>query len=361
MADNTQIPGGGTGDVVRDKDRAGVKTQILGLDVNINGAEMLGTGTAVGTKNAVDVNLGGSATGVAALTGTLSASGVSVGGACGLSGNATVMIWGGTYTNLPIAFEGSYDNTNWFPVDATPSNGYNPVSTALLTANLAAGLAQAWNVPLPGYQFLRVRQTAAAATQVVGPSVAIVQGPFAYDPSPSVAPLDGIKTTYAAALNATNVASPVTASDVWCLQNPLASGKIIRVTRVFWQVTLATAGSAGQIQLMKRTTLNTGGTSVTQAGTSYDSQDPAASGTGLLYSALAATALGTAAGPIKARRVWGVATAMTAQPTQMEWLADRPAKAIILRPGQQVSLYSVAAFATAPTITGDVEWTEEAA
>jgi hypothetical protein len=38
MADNTQVASG-TGDTVRDKDRAGVKTQIVGLDLGI------GTGT----------------------------------------------------------------------------------------------------------------------------------------------------------------------------------------------------------------------------------------------------------------------------------------------------------------------------
>jgi len=38
VADNTQVPGG-SGDTVRDKDRAGVKTQIVGIDVAI------GTGT----------------------------------------------------------------------------------------------------------------------------------------------------------------------------------------------------------------------------------------------------------------------------------------------------------------------------
>lgn len=361
MADNTQIPGGGTGDVIRDKDRAGVKTQVVGMDVNVGGVEMLSTGTAVGAKNAQDVNLAASGGGVAAITGTLSGSGVSVGGACNLSGNATVIAWGGTYTNLPIAFEASYDNTNWFPIDATPANGYNPVTAALLTANLAANAAVAWNLTLPGYQYVRVRQTAAAATQVLGPSIAIVQGPFAFDPSPSVSPLDGVKATYSCALNATNVASPVTASDVWCLQNPVGSGKLIRVTRLLWQVTLATAGSAGQVQLLKRTTLNTGGTSVAQTATSHDSQDVAASGASLLYSALAPTALGTAAGPYAARRIFGVATVLVAQPTAMEWEARRPSKAIVLRPGQQLSLYNVAAFATAPTVTGDAEWTEEAA
>lgn len=45
MADNTQVPGG-TGDTIRDKDRAGVKTQIVGLDLGIgSGTESLMNGS----------------------------------------------------------------------------------------------------------------------------------------------------------------------------------------------------------------------------------------------------------------------------------------------------------------------------
>lgn len=39
MADNTTLPG--TGDVVRDLDRAGVKTQVMALDVGGEAAERL--------------------------------------------------------------------------------------------------------------------------------------------------------------------------------------------------------------------------------------------------------------------------------------------------------------------------------
>lgn len=42
MADNTTLPG--TGESIRDKDRTGVKTQVFGLDLNINGTETLMAG-----------------------------------------------------------------------------------------------------------------------------------------------------------------------------------------------------------------------------------------------------------------------------------------------------------------------------
>ncbi|MGZ4516705.1 MAG: hypothetical protein ACXVXN_02120, partial [Mycobacteriaceae bacterium] len=45
MADNSQVTAG-SGDVIRDKDRAGVKTQIVGLDLGIGtGTESLMAGT----------------------------------------------------------------------------------------------------------------------------------------------------------------------------------------------------------------------------------------------------------------------------------------------------------------------------
>jgi hypothetical protein len=56
MADNTQVPGG-TGDTIRDKDRAGVKTQIVGLDLNIAGAETLMAGSLPVTGPLTDTQL----------------------------------------------------------------------------------------------------------------------------------------------------------------------------------------------------------------------------------------------------------------------------------------------------------------
>jgi hypothetical protein len=54
MADNTTLNAGTGGDSIRDKDRAGVKTQIVGLDINASGSEVLGTGDAT---NGLDVDV----------------------------------------------------------------------------------------------------------------------------------------------------------------------------------------------------------------------------------------------------------------------------------------------------------------
>lgn len=44
MADNSQI-NNGTGDYIRGKDRAGIKTQIVGIDIGIGGSESLMSST----------------------------------------------------------------------------------------------------------------------------------------------------------------------------------------------------------------------------------------------------------------------------------------------------------------------------
>jgi hypothetical protein len=54
VADNTTIDPGTGGDTLRDKDRAGIKTPIVGLDLNPSGSEVLGTGDAT---NGLDVDV----------------------------------------------------------------------------------------------------------------------------------------------------------------------------------------------------------------------------------------------------------------------------------------------------------------
>lgn len=46
MADNTLLNAGSGGDTIRDLDRAGIKTQLVGLDINPSGSEVLAGGDA---------------------------------------------------------------------------------------------------------------------------------------------------------------------------------------------------------------------------------------------------------------------------------------------------------------------------
>jgi hypothetical protein len=70
MADNTVITPGATGDAIRDKDRSGVKTQIVGLDLGIGtGSEVLMAGSLPVT-NSADVRYAGSKSAYAAVLST---------------------------------------------------------------------------------------------------------------------------------------------------------------------------------------------------------------------------------------------------------------------------------------------------
>jgi len=46
VADNSTLNAGAGGDTYRSKDRAGIKTQIVGLDINVTGSEVLAFGTS---------------------------------------------------------------------------------------------------------------------------------------------------------------------------------------------------------------------------------------------------------------------------------------------------------------------------
>jgi hypothetical protein len=299
-----------------------------------------------------------SATAAASVTGVVNTTSVVV-QAVASQGNGTIILGGGTYTALTLAFEASADSgTTWFPIDGARSDGSTVETNPSFTA---AGL-RAWNFICPGYTHVRARVS--AITQTVAPTLIITAGPFLYDPSPTVAPIDGQKASYSAQLNGTNVASAVTTSaDLFVLNNPAGSGRVIRVTRLAFQVTLATTAAATPLlQLVKRSANDTVGTAVAQTVVPHDSGDPAAGGVVNLYTA--APTVGAAVGPVRSVRLLGTVTAAaTAQPNGVEWtFGTRPGeRAIVLRPGQALGLMGQAAFATAPTVTGDIDWTEEAA
>jgi hypothetical protein len=152
-----------------------------------------------------------------------------------------------------------------------------------------------------------------------------------------------------------------TASDLYA--DPV--GGIIAVPVTFtgstlqFLVTLATAG-AYNLHLVKRSTISTSGTAVTQTNVPHDSTSAAAVAVNKLYT-VAPTA-GTTVGIVRHNRAWGFATTLTATQPLGDFIwefGNGPQQAHVLQAGQALSLQSPAAFGTAPTITGSVEWSEE--
>lgn len=250
-----------------------------------SGAWVPQSATAVGTKNATDVNIVASQGGNANVTGTLTGSGSSVAAAVGQMGNGTIQVSGGTFTNLTIAFEASVDGgTTYFPIDVVRTDGQQ-VPTQLSFVSQAV-LPIAFNYMAPGYTHVRVRQVIAATTQTANPTVTITQGPFLYDPSPTVVPIDGNKWTFSSTINGTNVAAAVTANvPLYELVNA-GTTKIIRLTRVAWELTAATAASSPLIVFSKRTAASTGGTAVLQSIVTHDTSAPGPVATSKYYTAI---------------------------------------------------------------------------
>lgn len=359
MAEGTVVlPPDSTGKTMRTQTNAGVAGGAhQPVQTLADAAGNLLGATAAGAKTVLDVNIAASGSPVPAVSAALTGNGASVSANIASSGNATITLFGGTFTNLPVIFEASADGgTTWFPIDVTRSDGqWIGVATTIPSQ---AALPMAFNTMLPGYTNVRVRQTGVATAQTVNPTAGIYQGPFLVDSSPTVPPVDGTRLTYSAVLNAAAAASAVTTSaPLWELVNT-GAGVTLRIIRLSFQLTLATAGAAPLLLLQKRTLASTGGTSTLGSSVPYDSSARASAATSRLYTVAPALA-GTGVN-VRSLRVYGVATTMVAQPPTFELtFGNRPSQALILRSNESLNLQGIAAFATAPTLTGDVEWTEE--
>src|SRR5204863_4895248 len=103
-------------------------------------------------------------------------------------------------------------------------------------------------------------------------------------------PTDGQKATYGASITGLVVAA--SATDIFAITG--SATKIVRITRLRISG-VRTTGTDTDIQLIKRSTANTGGTSTNPTKVAYDSNDPASTATINAYTANP-TGLGTAIG-----------------------------------------------------------------
>lgn len=153
MADNTVINLGSGGDTVRDKDRSGIKTQILGLDLAPGAATEVLAGTVSTVNLTAAAGFGAIALGsfVATAPAANSSLAASVPG-CGMAGfgfNNTSFI--GT-----LVFDATSDNVNWFGVSVKPQGQDTDVQSIALTSGTHFQALAA----CAGYQQVRVRCSA---------------------------------------------------------------------------------------------------------------------------------------------------------------------------------------------------------
>jgi hypothetical protein len=150
MADNSQI-NNGTGDVIRDKDRAGVKTQIVGLDLSPGG------GSETLMNGSMPVSLPANVTQLSqSLAMTSTSNAVTLSSFDGASALQIYVAYGtGSGT---IAFEASTDGTNYFAISLMPVGGTATVQTASATGQ--------WRGACGGYKNVRVRCSVTGANSV---------------------------------------------------------------------------------------------------------------------------------------------------------------------------------------------------
>ena len=165
--------------------------------------------------------------------------------------------------------------------------------------------------------------------------------------------IEGNLPTYSIAL--VDYVPYTTATDMVVIQNPATSTAMIRITQIRISGS-STSGAQMDFYTNIRTALNTGGTSATVSNAIYDSNDPAAQAVPLSYSA-APTLNGTAK-LARADRVFLPANAAGSF-LVWEFSVRGGAKAIHLRPGQQLSINNNGnAVAAGTSLYIGVEWTE---
>jgi len=161
------------------------------------------------------------------------------------------------------------------------------------------------------------------------------------------------------AYRAADITPVATATDVLAIVG--AAGKCIRITKIGISGS-ATAAALLDIYITKRTASNTGGTSTSPIATKYDSLDPTASATLMLYTANA-SALGSGTG-LEGDKIFLPAQATPASEPS-HWMVDYTgieAKCPMLRNANESISINLAG-QTLPVGTSlylYIEWTEEA-
>lgn len=105
-----------------------------------------------------------------------------------------------------------------------------------------------------------------------------------------------------------SVVPAASATDIFTITG--SATKVVRVTEVSVQCTITTAAAVA-VQLVKRSSANTGGTSTTPTAVAHDSTNPAATAVVRAYTANP-SALGTVVGPVRATRETWLAPASVA-------------------------------------------------
>lgn len=165
---------------------------------------------------------------------------------------------------------------------------------------------------------------------------------------------DGTKATYSASVISLLLSAATT--DFFTLTG--SGTKTIRITQM--AVDFTGGGNLVAVQVVKRSTANTGGTSTTPAAVPHDSSDAAGSATVRAYT-VNPTVLGSLVGTIRADRVDSPLLTSTTAPAETVYsFGVRPSKAVVLRGTGEVLAFNLnGATLSGANVSIYIEWTEE--
>ena len=196
----------------------------------------------------------------------------------------------------------------------------------------------------------------AAGVELLGQQASAASLPVVIASNQSAIPVttEGVKSTYSAAF--VGLVPPSAATDVFTITG--SATKTIRITSIRFSVsTTAGSGILANINLVKRSTADSGGTSTTAIIVPHDSTN--AAGTAIVRGYTANPTLGTPVGPIRAIRYAATPASVPNQEIVMDF-GTRPAQSIVLRGvTQQLCLNFGGATITGPISNFNIEFTEE--
>lgn len=240
------------------------------------------------------------------------------------------------------------------PVSGTFWQSTQPISVASLP--LPTGAATSANQSTANTSLNNLDGDLGASTDATvtaagnGSIIALLKGIQAYLASTLTTQNINVVPTYSASF--TNVSPALLATDIFQIAG--AAGKTIYISKIVITGTQTTAGVIN-IQLIKRSTLNSGGTSATLTNVPHDGNDGAASAVVRTYTAN--PTVGTAIGPLRAEKFY-LGTA-TLQPQSITWVFGSGEKYPILRSATDALCIDLVGMTVAGgSISGYIEWME---
>lgn len=294
MADNTQVTSGG-GDVIRDKDRAGVKTQIVAMDLNPAGAETLMAGTmpvsvsalpTVTEKQDQPASTTATWTSATALNTAVTVTTTGYGTA-----NMSIQV-PSTVTAGVITFEVTDDGTTWYPAGAVriDTGLQENVITLALTPGIV--LNRMWSASVDAMTSIRAR----LSTVIVGAGNVVVRvgvvgsgiEPFVAIRPRKVQTYRAVFRTAARPFYLTNAFGAAGRKQFATIHHAATAVKTVRIRRVFFTMNAASVAAVLGVDLVRVTTAPaTGNPAITPS--KADSIDAAAEATCLALPTTAGT------------------------------------------------------------------------